>query len=64
MLTNTDQPTAEGSFCDENKKALKPPTVERYKKHTSYVNQNDQMANSYMTTSSTFKWPQSFCSTC
>jgi hypothetical protein len=31
MLTNTDKQPAEESFCDENKKALKPPTAERYK---------------------------------
>jgi len=64
MLTNMDHPPAEGSFCDENKKALKPPTAEHYKKRTSYVNENNQTANSYLTTSPTFKWPHSFCSTC
>ena len=31
MLTNTDQPPTEGDFCGENKKALKPPTVETTK---------------------------------
>jgi hypothetical protein len=60
MLTKVDQPPAEGSFCDENKMALKPPTVERYKKRTSYFNQNNQMANSYLTTSPTFNRAHSF----
>jgi hypothetical protein len=41
MFTITDQPPAERNFCDENKKALKPPTVERYIKCTGYGNQND-----------------------
>jgi len=63
MLTNMDHPPAEGNFCDENKKALKLPIVERYIKCTGYVNQNDEMANSYMMNSCTFKWPHSFCST-
>ena len=44
MLTNTDQPPTEGDFCDENKKALKPPTVERYK-------------NVLVTSIKTTKWP-------
>jgi hypothetical protein len=41
MLTDMVEPPREGNFCDENKNALLPPTVERYKKRTGFVSQND-----------------------
>jgi hypothetical protein len=47
MLTNIDPPAAEGHFCDESNRPVKPHIVERYNRYMEYVNNSDRMANSY-----------------
>ena len=37
MLTNTDPPPAEGNFCDDSNRPVKPNIVERYNRHVGYV---------------------------
>ena len=55
-LTNTDPPPAEGNFCDNRKRPLKPHNVERYNRHMGYVDNSDCMANSCTMSWCTFKW--------
>jgi hypothetical protein len=45
-------------------KGLEATHSRTLQKRTSYVNQNDRMANSYLKTSRTLQWPHSVCSTC
>jgi len=47
MLTNMDPPPAEGNFCDNSKRPMKPHIMEQYNQHMGYVNNSDRMANSY-----------------
>jgi len=56
MLTNMDPPPAEGNFCDNSNRPMKPHIVERYNQHVGYVNNSDHMANSYSMSQRTFKW--------
>jgi len=56
MLPNMDPPSAEGNFCDDNNRPMKPNTVERYNRHKGYVDNSDHMANSYSMSRCTFKW--------
>ena len=46
MLTNIDNASAEGNFCNEEGKAIKPKTVKDYNHHIGYVDKGDRMANS------------------
>ena len=55
MLTNMDPPPAEGKFCDDSNRPVKPNIVERYNRHTSYVDNSDCMATSYSMSRRTFK---------
>jgi len=56
MLTNMDPPPAEGNFCDENNRPVKPHIVERYSWHMGYINNSDHMATSYLMSRCTLKW--------
>ena len=56
MLTNMDQPPAEGNFFDNKNRPVKPRIVRRYNWHMGYVDSSDRMANSYSISRHTFKW--------
>jgi len=56
MLTNIHNAPAEGNFCNERGRAIKPQTVMDYNHHVGYVNKSDRMANSYSISQHTFKW--------
>ena len=56
MLTNMDPPSAEGNFCDDSNRPVKPHVVERYNRHMGYVDSSDPMANSYSMSRHNFKW--------
>jgi len=47
MLPNMDPLPAEGNFCDENNRPVKPHIVEWYNQHMGYVDNSDRMATSY-----------------
>jgi len=47
-LTNMDPPSAEGNFCDDSNRPVKPHIMERYNRHMGFVNISDRMANSYL----------------
>jgi len=47
MLNNMDPPPAEGNFCDDINRPMKPHIVELYNWHVGYVDNSDHMANSY-----------------
>ena len=56
MLTNNHSTPAEGNFCNEGGKAIKPHIVMDYNHHMGYVNKGDRMANSYSISCRTIKW--------
>ena len=56
MLTIIHNAPAEGNFCNEGGKAIKPQTVKDYNLHMGYVDKGDRMANSYSISRRTFKW--------
>jgi len=56
MLTNIHNAPAEGNFCSEGGKAIKPQIVKDYNHHMGYVDKGDRMANSYSISCHTFKW--------
>jgi len=56
MLTNMDPPPAEGNFCDDSNRPMKPNIVERYNRQMGYVDSSDRMANSCLMSERTFKW--------
>jgi len=47
MLTNIHSAPAEGNFCNEGGKAIKPQIAMDYNHHMGYVDKGDRMANSY-----------------
>ena len=51
-----DPPPAEGNFCDDSNRPVKPHIVERYNRHMGFVNISDCMANSYLMSRRNFKW--------
>ena len=55
VLTNMDPASAEGNFCDNSNRPMKPHIVERYNRHMGYVDNSDHMANSYLMSRRTFK---------
>jgi len=55
MLTNMDPPPAEGNFCDDSNRPVKPHIVERYNRHVGFVDLSDRMANSYSMSRRNFK---------
>jgi hypothetical protein len=56
MLTNMHRPPAEGNFCDENRKVMKPAIVQDYNRHTGYADKNACMMNTYSISTCTWKW--------
>jgi len=56
MLTNMDPPPAEGNFCDDSNRPVKPHIVERYNRHMGFVDNSDRMANSYSMDRRNLKW--------
>jgi len=56
MLTNMDPPPAEGNFCVNSNRPMKPHIVERYNQHMACFDNSDRMANSYLMSRRTFKW--------
>jgi hypothetical protein len=56
VLVNMLRLPAEGSFCDEHGKGLKPVTVEGYIWPMGLINKWDRMANSYSASQRTWKW--------
>jgi len=55
MLTNIHNAPAEGNFCNEGGKAIKPQIVMDYNHHMGYVDKGDRLANSYSISHRTFK---------
>ena len=45
VLTNIHDPPAEGNFCDNNGKAIKPQIVPDYNRHMGCVDKGDRMTN-------------------
>ena len=45
VLTNIHDPPAEGNFCDDNGKAIKPQIVADYNRHMGYVDKGDNGRN-------------------
>jgi len=56
MLTNIHSAPAEGDFCNEAGKAIKPQIVMDYNHHMGYVEKGDRMAISCFISRHTFKW--------
>ena len=56
MLTNTDPPPAEGNFCDNSNRPMKPHSVEWYNWHMGYIDNSHHMANSNLMNRHSFKW--------
>jgi len=56
ILTNIHDPPAEGNFCNNNGKTIKPQIVADYNRHMGYVDKGDRMANSYFINRRTWKW--------
>ena len=56
ILTNIHDPPAEGNFCNNNRKAIKPQIVADYNRHMGYIDKGDRMANSYSINRRTWKW--------
>jgi hypothetical protein len=53
---NMQSPPAEGNFCYEYGKALKPATVQDHRRHMGYVDKSDCMRNYYSISRQTWKW--------
>jgi len=51
-----DPSPAEGNFCDNSNRPVKPHIVERYNRHMGYIDNSDCMVNSYSMSRRTFKW--------
>jgi len=56
MLTNMDPPPAEGNFCGNSNRPVKPHIMERYNRHMGFVDISDRMANSYLMDRHNLKW--------
>ena len=56
MLTNIHDTPAEGNFCDNNGKAIKPQIVADCNRHMVYVDKRDRMTNSCSINCWTWKW--------
>ena len=56
MLTNIHNASAEGNFCNEGGKAIKPQIVMDYNHHMVCVDNGDRMASSYSISRRTYKW--------
>jgi len=47
LHANMDPPPAEGNFCDDSNRLVKPHIVERYNRQMVYLDSSKLMANSY-----------------
>ena len=56
MLINIHNASAEGNFCNEKGKAIKPQIVINYNHHMGCGAKGDRMANSYSISQGKFKW--------
>jgi len=56
MLTNMDPPPAEGNFCDNSNRPVKPHIMERYNRHMGFFDISDCMSNSYSMDQCNLKW--------
>jgi hypothetical protein len=56
MLTNIQNDSTEGNFCDSNQKAIKLQIVAAYSHHRGFVDKGDRIANSYSICHRTLKW--------
>jgi len=56
VLTYIHDPPAEGNFCNNNGKAIKPQIVADYNCHIGYVDKGDRMTETYSTNHRTWKW--------
>jgi len=56
FLDNIHSAPAEGNFCNEAGKTMKPQIMMDYNHHMGYVDNGDRMANSYSIRRRTFKW--------
>jgi len=56
MLTNMDPPPAEGNFCENSNRPMKPHIMEQYSRHMGFVDISDRMANSCSMSQRNFKW--------
>ena len=56
VLTNIHDPPADGNFCDNNGKAIKPQIVADYNLHMGYVDKGDGMTETYSINRRTWKW--------
>ena len=56
MLANIYSAPAEGTFCNDGRKAIKPQIVMDYNHHMGYVDKGDRKANSYSVSQRTLVW--------
>jgi hypothetical protein len=56
VLGNIHDPPAEGNFCDNNGKAIKPQIVVDYNRHMGYVDKGYRMTETYSINRRTWKW--------
>jgi len=56
MLINMDLPPAEGNFCGDSNRPMKPHIMEQNNQHMDYADNSDHMANIYFMSLRTFKW--------
>jgi hypothetical protein len=56
VLTNIHDPPADGIFCDNDGKAIKPQTVADYNRHMGYVDKRDRITETYSINRRTWKW--------
>ena len=56
VLTNTHDPPAEGNFCGNCGKAIKPQIVVDYNRHMGYVDKGYRMRETYSINRRTRKW--------
>ena len=64
MLTGIHDVTAEGNFCGDGGKAIKPQIVMDYNHHMGYGDKGDSVANRYSVNNQTFKWIKICSSIC
>ena len=51
-----DPPPAEGNFCDDSNRPVKPHIMDRYNWHMGFVDNSNRLANSCSMSQRTFKW--------
>jgi len=63
MLSNMDPPPAEGNFCDNSNRPVKPNLVERYSRHVGYDDKSYRIGNSYSMSDIPSSGPRNYFST-